>query len=130
MQSFDKNGWSNHGYIWINCYLDNNQMFPSIYSLLCGCLSIYGGCDSTSVWTVSLHLIQIGFSSDNVIQTSLNNVNQNCMTVKDKGHKPVALNLEAIFVVLDWITYLQYFEPTVIAYFSVIVAIAFSNINS
>ena len=129
MQSFYTNVWSNHGSKWINCYLDNNQLFASIDSLLCGRLSIYGGNGSTSVWKVSLHLIKTGFSSDNVIPPSLNNFKQNCMIVKYKGHRPAAINLEAIFLVLDWITSLQYFEPTVIAYLFVIVAIAFSNIN-
>ena len=51
------------------------------------------------------------------------------MAVKYKGHRTAALNLEPIFVVLDWITSLQDFEPKVIAYIFVIVAIAFYNIN-
>ena len=57
--------------------------------------------DSTSVWTISIHLIQIGFSYDNAISTSLNKFNQNCTDGKYKRHRPVDINLEAIFVVLD-----------------------------
>ena len=49
------------------------------------------------------------------------------MVVKDKGHRPAALNPEATFIVLYRITSLQYFDPIVIAYFFVIVVIAFSN---
>ena len=105
-------------------------MFASIDSLLCGRLSIYGGNGSTSVWKVSLHLIKIVFFSDNVIPPSLNNFKQNYMVGKDKGHRPAAVNLESIFIVLDRLTSLQDFEPTVIAYFFVIAEISFSNINS
>ena len=101
MQSFYTNVQSNHGSIWVNCYLDNNQLLPSIFCLLCGRLSIYGGNDRTSVWTVSLHLIQIIFSADNMISLSLNNFKHNFMAVKYKGHRTAALNIEPIFVVLE-----------------------------
>ena len=121
MQLFYNNEQSNHGSIWMNCSLDNNQLFLTIVHILCGYLY---------VCKVSLHLIQIRFSYDNVIPSSLNNSKQNCMAVKDKDQRPSILNIEAILVVLDWITFLQDFEPTVIAYFFVIVSIAFSNINN
>ena len=60
-----------------------------------------GGNDSTSIWTISIHLIQIGFSSDNAISPSLYNFNQNYIDVKYKGHRPIDINPESIFVVLD-----------------------------
>ena len=90
----------NHGSIWLDIYLDNNRFFTSTVCLFCGCISIYGGSDSTSVWTVSKHLIQFGFSSDNEISTSLNNFKRRCMVVKDTGHRTDTLNLETTFVFL------------------------------
>ena len=97
MQSFYTNVQSNHGSIWVNCYLDNNQLLPSIFCLLCGRLSIYGGNDRTSAWTVSLHLIQIGLYSDNVIAPFLKKSKQNYMALKDKVHIPATSNTEAFF---------------------------------
>ena len=102
----------------------------SIVRLLCGCLSVSGGSDSTSVRTVSRHLIQVVFSSDNAIPPSLNNFNRRYVAGKDKGHRPAALNPEEIFAVLDSIPSLQYFDPIVIASFFVVVVISFSNMNS
>ena len=60
-----------------------------------------GGNDSTSDWKISIHLIQIRFSSDNAISPSLNKFNQSCMDVKYEGHTPVDINPETIYVVLD-----------------------------
>ena len=82
INNFYTNGKRNHGYIWRNCYLKNNRLFASIVHYLCGSLSISGGSDSTSVRTVSQHLIQLGFSFDNVIPPSLNNFKWRCITGK------------------------------------------------
>ena len=51
------------------------------------------------------------------------------MAGKDKGHRPAALNPEAIFVVLSSIPSLQVFDPIVIASFFEIIVIAFSNMK-
>ena len=97
MQSFYENGQSNHEYIWINSSLDNKIFSASTVHILCGRLSIYRSSDSTSVWTVSLHLIQIGLYSDNVIAPFLKKSKQNYMALKDKVHIPAASNTEAFF---------------------------------
>ena len=51
------------------------------------------------------------------------------MAVKDKGHRPAALNIEEIFVVLYRIPSLQYFGLIVIASFFVVVVIVYSNMK-
>ena len=52
------------------------------------------------------------------------------MTDKYKGHRPVALNPESMFVVLSSIPYIQAFDPIAIAYFFLIIIIALFNIKS
>ena len=101
IQSFYTTGQRNHGSIWINCSIDNNQLFTSISHLLCCRLSIAGGSDSTSVRKVSRHLIQVGFSSDNMIPPSLNNFKRRCTAGRNKVHIPDAQNSEAMFKVLN-----------------------------
>ena len=102
----------------------------SIVHLLCGRISIAVGSDITSVWTVSRHLIQVGFSSVSVIPPSLNNLNRCCVAGKDKDHRPASINKGAIFIVLSSIPSLQAFDPIVIASFFEIVVIFFSNMES
>ena len=120
----------NKGSIYLNCSLENNRFFKSIVCLLCGCLSISGGIYSTSVQTVSWHLIQVGFSSENVIPLSIKKIKRRCMARKEKLHRTNALNPEAIFEFLDWIPSIQAFDSIVIVFFFVVVAIALSNMNS